>query len=110
MLNIINEQKHWDDHRRIRAVSCKVKYIKEEGKPILLGNELLATVSHAFYRTTFQYDERGRLNIEQGTRKEVVDLTIRLPKTSNLTRIDVDKFFEAFQAALDDFETSLFPK
>lgn len=110
MVNIINEQRHYDDNRRIRAVSCKVKYIPEKGKPTLFGHKLLATVNAAFYKTTLQYDERGQLSTSLGKRREVVDLTVRLPKRSNLTREDTDEFFKAFQKALDDTEAELFPE
>ena len=108
MINIVHIDIHCSDLRKITAVSCKAKFIRKKGETQqLLGHQLIATVSAAFYKTTLLTDEgvslRTALNPK---RNDIVDVTVILTKDNDLSFEDVTRFVVAFQVALDN--TKLF--
>lgn len=106
MLNIVHDETHYNDERKITAIEVKVKSVAEEGKESLVGNSLWGTVSDAFYKTTLLSDVGTSLRtVPNQNRKDIVDLIVDI-KDDTLSRNDVANFVNAFQKALD--ETSLF--
>ena len=105
MLNIVHVDINCNDQRRITRVEVKVKSSESGDK--LSGHPLVATVSAAFYKTTLLADSGTSLQTALNTkRKNVVDLSVTLKKDNELTFLDVAKFIEALQVALNT--TSLF--
>ena len=106
MVNIVHVDIHCDDNREITAVEIKVKSTDDKGKPDLTGHPLVATVSAAFYKTTLLADVGESLMTKiNKDRPEIVDLIVNL-KENEITYVDVAKFVEYLQKALD--ETQLF--
>ncbi|MBO4812927.1 hypothetical protein J5491_02140 [Candidatus Saccharibacteria bacterium] len=102
MINIVHVEVHCDDKRNITAITVKVKYFKEKLEP----HEFVAVVSAAFYKTTLLSDAGKSLKTQLNPKRhDVIDLIVTLKRT-DMTQVDVGKFLEAFQEALD--ETKLF--
>ena len=108
MINIIHTDIYYDDNRKITAIEVKLKSFSTNNKPTLVGHQLYATASFAFYQTTLLADVGKDIKtIPCPERNNVVDLVITI-KESNLTASDVARFTDALQRALDEHETKLF--
>ena len=107
MLNIVHDETHYNDQRKITAIEVKVKSIAEKEGENLTNNSLWATVSDAFYETTLLLDVGTSLRtVPNKNRKNIVNLIVDIDDDNALKRNDVSNFIDAFQKALDN--TNLF--
>ena len=102
MINIVHVDTHCNDQRTITAVDIKLKFFRKNGEKTLIGHPLAATISAAFFKTTLLTDVGKALSIEPNpNRTEIIDLVISF-RENNLTFLDIAKFIDALQQALDD--------
>lgn len=117
MVNIVHLECDCNDNRRITTLRIKLKSLPDpspeqkdeenKGNNALIEHYLLATISHAFHRTTLLSDEGKEMKIALNpNRKDIVNLTIGLRKDNNLSPSDIANFISAFQRLLD--ETKIF--
>lgn len=107
MINIIHSETHYNDKRKITAIEVKLKYFKNGNQDTVTDHSLVTTVSAAFYKTTLLTDSGRSLNTSiNPNRSDIVNLVIFLKKDNDLTFVDVGRFLDALQKALD--ETPLF--
>ena len=102
MINIVHVDTHYNDQRAITAIDIKLKFFQSNGEKPLTGHPLAATISAAFFKTTLLTDAGKSLSIEPNPKRpNIIDLVISF-RENNLTFLDVAKFVDAFQRALDD--------
>ena len=106
MINIVHVDVNYNDRRMFTSIEVKTKFFAEKGGAHLDNQQLTATVSAAFHKTTLLTDQGKQLKtILDPKRSDIVDLVIVF-KNNHLTFEDVARFIDAFQQALD--ETLLF--
>ena len=101
MLNIVHWEVSCDDNKTITAIEVKIKAIEEDENVM---KHLVTNILLAFSNTTLVDDVGKGVHIhrdEDGNRKDIADLKVKLEKENSITNEDASKFIDAFQNSLD---------